>query len=268
MSATKKIDCYQENNGVLELLTEYIYTKNETIELQRKLRKRVDEIISATNGGLVKKLATIHDYLIDNVTYKLSDNTECKTVIGALIRGQGVCIAISSAFKLLCDELEIPSLIISGIAINSPRSKIENQKPGAKDNHCWNIIRDVLRKENYHIDVTWDGGLKRITRRFYFLISDELISLDHGFEPEKYPKCRENRSYNGDVLLVDNKHELKRIIEESKPRLIRFSRKTAPKNIEELKKLIVDCSKNIKQGSIEFKYIKEIGLAFIYFRLL
>ncbi len=83
--------------------------------------KEVADAARAAGDTAVKQVTYVHDYLTQNVEYKLE--TDCNlenihlvnTSYGALIRGQAVCEGYARAFKDIMDELDIPCLLQVGV---------------------------------------------------------------------------------------------------------------------------------------------------------
>lgn len=105
----------------------------------------------------MEKLKSIHDELARRVRYDYSADRSASSydAYGALVDGLAVCEGYSEAFKLICDRIGIPCILVIGDAVTS-----EGLGP-----HMWNA---VLMDDGkwYFIDVTWDdqndGELGRI----------------------------------------------------------------------------------------------------------
>ena len=94
----------------------------------------------------------VHDAVIETVEYDytLSDYIDTVdtaermgpeyTAYGALVEGSTVCYGYASAFKLLCDRLDLPCWSVGGTSEGV--------------GHQWNIV--CLDGENYIVDCTWD----------------------------------------------------------------------------------------------------------------
>lgn len=131
-----------------------------------------------------KTILNIHDYLVNNLEYKETDNAH--NIVGSLIENECVCDGYAYAFKYLMDKLEIPCIIVKGNAI-----KNDNDSRG----HAWNIIK--LNDDWYNVDITWDDLVnddKDITYE-YFLCNDDVILINHIKEEYDYPKCNDNSLY-------------------------------------------------------------------------
>lgn len=94
----------------------------------------------------------VHDAVIETAEYDYALSNYIDTVnsaermgpeytaYGALVEGSTVCYGYASAFKLLCDRLDLPCWSVGGTSEGI--------------GHQWNIVR--LDGENYIVDCTWD----------------------------------------------------------------------------------------------------------------
>ena len=140
----------------------------------------------------LKREKKIFDWLTNHVVY---DHTSLEqyskrmdilgdawTVYGALVLRRAVCQGIACAFKLLCDRMNMPSLVVVGTA-------------GGR--HAWNIVR--ISGYFYQVDVTWllknSISLKAPFRRYEYLnITDEIMGRSHTPDDAFLPKCTSLRS--------------------------------------------------------------------------
>lgn len=153
---------------------------NKNIEL---LETKKDEILKnckvENNYQTVKN---IHDYIINNVTYNTED-PNAHDIAGSLINGNSVCDGYSLAFKYLLNAAGFNCIACDGHAIENDEM-IE---------HGWNFVE--LNNEWYQTDLTWDDPIYANDSSAhliydYFLISDEMMSMDHFInENYEFPKC-------------------------------------------------------------------------------
>ena len=111
------------------------------------------------------QLKAVHDWLTKNNAYNeaaLKDtnknadgggylDTTPWEAISALTTDKGlnpVCEGYARAFKLICDELDIPCVLVSGTAGSSDK----------KEPHMWNYVR-MEDDQWYAVDVTWDDSV-------------------------------------------------------------------------------------------------------------
>lgn len=134
----------------------------------------------------------IFDWLTDNVVYdtvsfedaanRVDILGDAWTVYGALVLKNAVCQGIACAFKMLCDRVNIPSLVVLGDA------------GGA---HAWNIVR--IDGHFYQVDCTWTlkHGLNLnipFKRYQYLNITDDIIRPTHKPNDSFLPKCTSLRA--------------------------------------------------------------------------
>ncbi|MDO4975117.1 MAG: transglutaminase domain-containing protein, partial [Alphaproteobacteria bacterium] len=86
-----------------------------------------------------------------------------------------VCEGYARTFKYLMDELEIPCVLVSGIAVD---------EDGKSERHAWNYV--YLKNDWYAIDVTWDdpiiignGRVDSNIKYKYFLKGSNTMNKDH-----------------------------------------------------------------------------------------
>ena len=145
------------------------------------------------NVSELRREKILFDWLTRNITYdhlSIEDldnerwNEHARSVAwnayGALVCREAVCEGIACTFKLLCDRVELPCIVVLGRA--------------GKDNgrHAWNIVR--INKKFYHVDCTWDLRSDislhiPYARYRYFNLPDRIIYSNHQPEPAFLPKC-------------------------------------------------------------------------------
>lgn len=157
--------------------------------------KHVEELCSKSND----RERCIHDYLVSHVKYsddKDADDGHC--IKGPLLDGTGVCEGYARSFKLLCDAVRVPCMVITGTGCNSK---------GETESHAWNIIRK--NRANYHVDVTWDRANYDISGiPLYYNVSDEYISKNHEWEKNIWPVCSCNKETESYMMSAVGKKSL------------------------------------------------------------
>lgn len=116
------------------------------------------------------KVKAIHDYICSNVTYATGDLTvdAYQTAHSALTGDKiTVCAGYSKAFKILCDEYNIPCILVSGIGGNSMN---------AMGSHMWNYVQ--LDGNWYAVDCTWDD--QSTIYYDYFLVGSDTAAANFG----------------------------------------------------------------------------------------
>ena len=131
-----------------------------------------------------EKVKYVHDYLVQNNDYNSDISTASSKAyksISAIIgnidnENSPVCEGYARAFKVICDELDIPCVIVSGDA------EVEDDHLG----HMWNYVK--LDDKWYVVDVTWDDPVMisgsyedlPLEKKYeYFLVGKEKEKLTH-----------------------------------------------------------------------------------------
>ncbi len=128
-------------------------------ELTTALKSYIDGAMQYDDD--FKRELYIHDRLCKEVVYDTEGGKNIYSAYGALVDGVAVCEGYSRAMQLICNNIEIPCIVVYG----------ESQGEG----HMWNYIN--LLNEWYHLDITWDDGDQLF--HTYFNASDGDIADDH-----------------------------------------------------------------------------------------
>ncbi|MBQ7231690.1 MAG: hypothetical protein IJX07_00445, partial [Bacillales bacterium] len=125
------------------------------------INQAISGIINSLSGTDYDKIKKIHDYLIDKNEYNGSSSPSEKAweISSALYYGSTeksnidnpVCEGYARAFKVLCDKLNIPCVLVSGDGVSG----------GTREPHMWNYVQ--LDGAWYAVDVTWDDPTYRYT---------------------------------------------------------------------------------------------------------
>ncbi len=107
-------------------------------------------------------LKNIHDYICDNAWYNIYAGQRAHSSEGFFIGDRGiVCEGYAKTFKVICDRLDIPCVLVSGDAGGS---------------HMWNYVQMDDGKW-YLVDVTWDDQDYGIYDT-YFLAGYETVGFE------------------------------------------------------------------------------------------
>ncbi len=186
------------------------FSSRDDVEREAALvKEKIDEIVEASEKypSSYEKIKYFHDWLCKNNAYNeyvLNGNEESADqsawrALSALTSGNDaekgpVCEGYAKAFKILCDNVGIPCVLIPGDGISND----------AREAHMWCTV--MLSGEWYGVDVTWDDAVTsngvNVMRDNYFLCGadDEDFSNTHIPDMEKYfmtslptPKLAEKR---------------------------------------------------------------------------
>ena len=126
---------------------------------------------------MVSSLSYRHSAIEENSNFYKEDYGDSWSPYGALVEHDAVCQGIAMAFKMLCDEVDIPCIVVFG---------------DAGGGHAWNIVR--IDRRFFHVDCTWDLS-ESINREIpymryrFFNLPDRMLLQHrtpwHGF----LPKC-------------------------------------------------------------------------------
>lgn len=184
-------------SGVLTIVRPfYRYSAKTQAEYETALDRKITKILQEcfpkgyASVSEIRREKTLFDWITRNVVYdqRSIDQIESRqkehicsvawNAYGALVCGTAVCEGIACAFKLLCDRVDLPSIVVIG-------------KAGG-ERHAWNMVR--VNRKFYHVDCTWDlaSGISTeipYARYRYFNLPDQIISANHVPESSFLPVC-------------------------------------------------------------------------------
>lgn len=164
-----------QRNGHTEMMSfapNYTMTLEERVQVQKKIDKRVRNYVKdiKADASDYEKVCAIYRKLIQKVDYNL-DAENNQNIISVFIGKETVCQGYASAMQYLLDCLDIPCVIVTGMAKGGP--------------HAWNLVQ--LDGQWYYVDVTW-GNSKyhddeqndvKYVEYDYLNITTEEMLLDH-----------------------------------------------------------------------------------------
>ena len=242
--------------------TNFLYAV-QTIEEDKR---KIDELIKNYffNSPNKKTLKEAHNFIVDHISYsKDLSNRDIYNIRGALLQRDAVCEGFARSFKLICDYLNIPCVVISGTAINHFLQT---------EAHAWNLVR--INDVSYHIDTTWnrnyksEGGIP-----LYYCVSDWLIQLDHQWNHAIWPACNNKGKIESSIIKLSSPLELenvlKRVLSEKKVRIIlQFPKQfdSIEKVSKQLEKSFNSVQKNCSCLTYSIAFNKQLRCAIIRFR--
>ncbi len=176
-----------KESGVKNYFRDNINSKQEVEAMFTEIKAIKETILPQITGTNYQKIYKLHNWLIDNIEYDQSNESENnRNIYGSLIEQKAVCEGYAKAFKYLLDELNIPCIIVAGYANNSA---------GNLERHMWNyvLINDIW----YSVDVTWDdpiiinGGDLPDEHRYKYFCQGDNINKDHYIEKTITEGCQE-----------------------------------------------------------------------------
>lgn len=127
----------------MEFQPHYIYTADETRELQTEVDAVVEEWMAgiSLNDDDYEKAKYVFETLIDRVDYR-QGSRDNQNILSVFLYGETVCQGYADAAQYLLQNLGISSTVVIGNADGG--------------NHAWNMVR--LDGNYYYMDVTWGNS--------------------------------------------------------------------------------------------------------------
>ena len=155
--------------------TSAFQSKDEVDSAIAKVEEIKKEVLQGASGNNYDKIKYIHDWIVNNVKYDTTNSNNISNIYGCLVNKSVVCEGYARTFKYLLDELEIPCVLVSGIA---------KDDDGNSERHAWNYV--YINNNWYAIDTTWDdpiiigsGRVDESIRYKYFLKGGGTMNKDH-----------------------------------------------------------------------------------------
>ncbi len=175
-----------QRNGQTEMMSfspNYTMTQEERLSMQKKIDRKVKKYLKGIKDGDsdYDKVRRIYRRLIENVDYELeSENNQ--NIISVFVDQKTVCQGYASAMQYLMERLDIPCVIITGMAKGGP--------------HAWNLVQ--LDGEWYYVDVTWgnskyhddeENDVKYVEYDYLNITTEEMLQ-DHNPQMKfELPEC-------------------------------------------------------------------------------
>jgi len=167
-----KIFTGNSSQKIYEVTIDYDEELNNTKRIS-ELNDTINQIILSVVGEDAKKALDAAEILITNCRY---DRLGGETAYDALIQQSANSEGIASAFKAVCDHINIECQIVNG--------KLDREE------HYWNIVR--IENEYYHFDVSAleeRGGARALFQ------SDAEQQINYWWDQSIYPDCEGNLTY-------------------------------------------------------------------------
>lgn len=231
----------------------YSLTPDEIILTLKQIKQILDVVKrDCKNSSDYEKEMYVHRYLIENVTYELSETLPIHRAHSVFVNHKAVCDGISKAAKVLLDSVGVQSVVLSGKSSHS-------NTPSTGSGHAWNMV--WIEGEPYHVDFTFDNNLsekKKFIRYDYFNLSDEQILRDHTYEDIGVNARNTNDWYRLNRLYFDKKKLLRNYLRTGIKKNLNYLGFRLPytvnpdKTLDEMVKLIADEIDNNVVESISY----------------
>lgn len=183
-----KSDIY--DTGEIQIKIDYIYSKEEINFLNTEIDKLIKELITSDLTEDYDKIKVIHDYIINNTKYDVSNNKDIKSynAYGALKNHLATCNGYT----------DLMSIFLTKLGYENFKIATTNENTG----HVWNVVK--INNEWLHLDLTWDDPVSSNGKDYlyhkYFLISTEdlitadanITSKEHDFDRAIYSELQIN----------------------------------------------------------------------------
>lgn len=199
---------YSRSGKIATVSLEKVYSAAEYQQLYHKLREELRKIVSMAEhkSSDFEKLVFVHDYLANGISYYCGESdpvSQCEvhTVVGALLNRACVCDGYARAFRLICNQLHIPCIVVGG----------EGTLMNFSGPHAWNYVR--VNGKVYHVDVTWDSIMisrGSCLKDYFFLRNDQIFIKTHRWNINNFHPVIED--YPRKEAVVSNSEELRRVI--------------------------------------------------------
>ena len=173
--------------GTITLKAAFLVSEYYKEDLEQKAEAVVTGIVEGiTSNKRYEQVKYIHDWLVSKCCYDQDALTESNDSehsyfahgpIGCLVNKTGVCESYAKAFKIICDRLNIPCVLVSS------------------NTHMWNYVQ--MEDGNwYMVDCTFDdpiGAGEGYIGENYFLVSNNpAVDQDHVTDQKlNYPETCE-----------------------------------------------------------------------------
>ena len=178
---------YFADSPNLIFIPEYLFEKKKIKEHQKALEGRITRLLRPMQELTPEEQEkSIHDFILENVTYDKLQKQYSHEIIGPLQQGIGVCEGIAKTVKLFCDRLGIDCLIAVSEA---------DPEHGVRYRHAWNLVK--IGGSWLHLDATFDNSLKRYgTKRYdYYNLEDRQLFRDHQPLIALVPACTKSDAF-------------------------------------------------------------------------
>ena len=150
-------------------------TKEEVEIAIQEVEKAKQDILQNATGTNYDKLLYLHDWLIENNKYDTTNSDNTDNIYGCLANNIAICEGYARTYKYLLDELNIPCIMVSGVAID---------EDGNEERHAWNYV--YINNNWYAVDTTWDdpiiignGKITEDIKHKYFLKGKDTMEKEH-----------------------------------------------------------------------------------------
>lgn len=152
-----------ESTVILTMKPTYTVTGDALTAARAAYNAKVSQLTAGLSGSDYDKAKTLHDRLIDTVTYTSTANDQ--NAYGALVEGKAVCNGYARAYQHLLMTVGIPAWYVNGTSYN-PSTNIPV-------GHAWNLVK--IDGQWYYTDVTWDDQGANTFYTYFHITTQQLL---------------------------------------------------------------------------------------------
>lgn len=151
------------SSTILTMKPTYTITGSALTAAKTAYDAKVNQLTAGLSGSDYDKAKTLHDRLIDTVTYTSTANDQ--NAYGALVEGKAVCNGYARAYQHLLMKVGIPAWHVNGTSVNPST----NTPVG----HAWNLVK--IDGQWYYTDVTWDDQGANTFYTYFHITTQQLL---------------------------------------------------------------------------------------------
>ena len=172
------VDSYKykiNSDGFIELFPKYRMSASEIAEAEVLIKEYINDVKLLIKDSMsdFEKEKIIYDYLVLNTEYNY--NSEHSQSIVSVVNGKSVCLGIAKMFQLLCEEVGLPCIIITG-----------TNEEGI--GHAWNCV--LIEGRYYMVDTTNDEYVPGELNYYFFNVNRDFILRNYNINNiVEVPEC-------------------------------------------------------------------------------
>lgn len=187
----------------VEFIPDYTMTKEEKEAKEGKIHAVFSEWMAEcpTDGSDYEKSKFVYEKLINEVDYD-TDAPDNQTIVSVFLNKRTVCQGYANAASYFFDALNIPSVVVTGIA--------------GDESHAWNLVE--LDGDYYYFDATWgnseyksgDTEKKQVNYNYLNITSKEIENTHFPGVSFPLPSCtsvKDNYFVNENLLFSEENYE-------------------------------------------------------------
>ena len=187
----KNIRTIISDSGEVTLEIDYLYSKDEIKAINDEINKLLPELLKEAEklnenetdpkNSEYNKIKVIHDYIINNTKYDLTDNKENKSfnAYGALFNHLATCNGYT----------DLMAIFLTKMGYNNYKIATTEGTEENAEGHVWNAVN--INNEWLHLDLTWDDpvssdGKDYLYHKYFLITTEELKTADSNITSKEH----------------------------------------------------------------------------------